>query len=197
MSNIKQALLVFNTNIPAGWQEIEYVYFDKSLANYIDTGISPTPSTKVELVCMGMHNDYSHDRLFGVSGLFMIGYSSGGCIFMYNNKEVSGNFNGASVNSNIWVKYVKDGIHNHATLLFDSGNVEIDVPDNIEGSFTTTKTMWVGRANDLSGWAIHNNRVKSLKIWQDGSLVRDMIPITNGTEEALWDNVSKSMFRKQ
>lgn len=201
MSMFRRRLLMMaatsKSQLPAGWKEVEYIFFDKALLQYVDTGIAPTANTKVELIAMGMHNDYSHDRLFGVGNLFLIGFMSNGCIFMYNNKEVSGSFNGASVNGHTWVKFVKDGIHNHATILFSTGDVEVVVPDNLEGSFTTTKTMWIGRANDLSGWAIHSNRVKSLKIWESGEPVRDFIPVSDGTQEALYDKVTKALFHKQ
>lgn len=201
MSTFRRRLLMMaatsKSQLPAGWKEVEYVYFDKALAQYIDTGIVPDPNTKVEVIVSGVHNDFSHDRFFGVSEQFMIGFMSGTFVFWYNNKSATATDNYTAGGGNTYIRMTKDGIHNHVTILKPTGDVEVEVPDNLEGSFTTTKTMWVGRANDLTGWAIHNNRIKSLKIWQSGEPVRDFIPVSDGAQEALYDRVTETLFYKQ
>lgn len=182
-------------DLPAGWSETEYVYFDvKGKFEYIDTGIIGKPGTKIEVVEYGVHNEFSHDRFLG-NGFFQVGYISGGFVFIYNSKEIGAT---AAV-KNRWVKFIKDGIHNHATLLSSTGDAEeeVEVPDNVAGTWNTTKTLWIGRNNDDKGWPVNNNRCKMLKIWDEGVLVRDFIPVTDGTQEALYDRVTKTLFYKQ
>lgn len=201
MSCFRRRLLMLlatsKSGLPAGWKEIEYVYFDKALLEYVDTEIVPTPNTKIEVLVSGVHNDFSHDRFFGVSEQFMIGFTSGAFIFWYNNQNVTANNSFTAGGGNTYIRMTKDGIHNYVAILKSTGDVEVEVPDHLEGSFTTTKTMWIGRANDLSGWTIHNNRIKSLKIWESGEPVRDFIPVSDGTQEALYDKVTKTLFHKQ
>lgn len=191
--------------IPEGWEHIDYVSFEKEKEDYIDLGIVPDKYTKVEMIVMGMHNDFSHDRFFGVDGVFLMGfmpfgnYEAGGGYFVYNKNEVSKQFGTYPVNWTYWVKFVKDGIHNHATVLYpDKPRLEVEMPDNAPSSldFTTTKTMWAGRANAVTGWAVHSNRIQYIKIWKSGELVGYFIPIHKDTVDALYNTVTKVIHYK-
>lgn len=179
--------------IPDGWDHIDYISFDKAQEDYIDTGIIPDKNTKVEVVAMGMHNDYSHDRFFGVDGVFSLGFQPNGFVFFYDKNEIGKDSPLAAVNQINYVKFVKEGVHNHVTILRPSkGDIYVDIPDNTPSNIdiVTTKTMWVGRCNDAKGWPVHSNRIQYVKIWKSEELVGHFIPCHKGEIDALYNVVT-------
>lgn len=44
---------------------------------------------------------------------------------------------------------------------------------------------------------ITGSHIYYCKMWQNGELVRSFIPVTDGTRQALCDEVTKTLFQKQ
>ena len=67
-----------------------------------------------------------------------------------------------------------------------------DVPD-----FETIATLLLGGARNADGELPGSGlvgRVFDFRIWDNGTLVREMIPVTDGSMYRFWDSVSKTFF---
>ena len=177
--------------LPAGYTELEYI--QSTGTQYIDTGIIPNGSTKVEMVAQA---NYSSDlRFFGaVAGsetplYFAAGYSvSGKWNNMYNstNNVVSNDVTGFLADK-LEHKIVKDNV------LSVDGNVLNTIS---VASFELPVSMYLFTVNDNENpGVLRPMLIKYAKIWNNNTLVRDFVPAKNSSGViGMYDTVSGNFF---
>lgn len=173
-------------------------YIESSGTQYIDTGIIPNDTFKIEIQFQQTLKYGSYPKAFGCeiahnNNMFKldIGQAYGMNRFIF----YIGNSDGADqVNINT------SGYLNKHTLIAEKGKITCD---DVEQTFTTTATLNSGQNMYLfmanrNGTAIEGGALKLFycKIWQDNKLVRDYVPKLDfkALKFGLYDNVSKTFF---
>lgn len=150
-------------------------------AQYIDTGIVPGPTTAVEMH-FNTTNSANNTVYFGAG------------VYYYNNSYVF---------YPTWEGYYFRGESTPIGVLPEQGidgfvSISTDAVDNCHfnlGGNTATKTVSLtyNGSNTLNIFASNNGNnnsrltLYSFKIWQDGVLVRDFIPVRSGNDAVLYD----------
>lgn len=187
-------------DLPAGWNKIEYIDILKT--ENFDSGIVPTANMKVEVKALGPHNNFTHNHFFGVWNVYSLGIGASGWRFMYNSNQITTDIGMIMMEYNAWnpVLFKKNGIYNHLTIFESDGQTvrfDGDIPSNTSSFPTVSKTIYIGTSNSAPTYTTSNSRIFYVKIWSDDDvLLRDFIPASNSTEEALYDKVSKQLFHK-
>lgn len=184
--------LFFKDGSRSKYYPIEYVFTDIKNKEYFDTGILPTRNTKVEIKVRP--KDYPNA---GVWCIFGAGeYNQNRFIFTSYSKRFRAEYGtsvldlGVTIDTNKDYVIVKDGPDNYinGTKLASNTTSEISVPF----------TLWLCGINSASSAPyITGNYIYYCKIWENGELLRDFIPMSNGKTEALYDQVTKTLFYKQ
>lgn len=172
--------------------EVEYI--ESNGGQYIDTGYFPNNKTRWECTCsptitssqfMGCINNGAHRFHFSF-------YDSGyirGCMGLTQTDIMS-------ADSNIRTYWIDSS---EKTVGYDT----VSVPSNYPGSIPSISIWLFGRNSDNASYIRYTNfRIYGSKIFDNGVLVRDFIPVrfTNGlgqSEGAMYDKVSKQLFRNQ
>ena len=156
-------------------------------SQYIDTGIVPGPNTAVEMY-FNTTNSVDNTAYFGAGAYnannSYVFYPAGG--FYY--------FRGAVATTGLQNEQGVDGFVSISTNAADNLHFSL-------GGNTVTKTVALTYAgsNKLNIFASNNGGNKSkltlysFKIWQDGELVRDFVPV-RGNAVGLWDFVTSTFF---
>ena len=157
-------------------------------SQYIDTGIVPGPNTAVEMY-FNTTNSVDNTAYFG-AGAFnannsYVFYPAGG--FYY--------FRGAGTTTGLQNEQGVDGFVSISTNAAD--NLHFSLGGN---AVTKTVALTYAGSNKLNIFASNNGGNKSkltlysFKIWQDGELVRDFVPV-RGNAVGLWDFVTSTFFK--
>ena len=156
-------------------------------SQYIDTGIVPGPNTAVEMY-FNTTNSVDNTAYFGAGAYnannSYVFYPSGG--FYY--------FRGASTTTGLQNEQGVDGFVSISTNAAD--NLHFSLGGN---AVTKTVALTYAGSNKLNIFASNNGGNKSrltlysFKIWQDGELVRDFVPV-RGNAVGLWDFVTSTFF---
>ena len=178
--------------LPAGYAPIEYLSTSNTRKEYIDTGISGDTNTKIELQAAGV--TYTS---FGVYSFFGA-IDSGGNRFsiLTRNNSFHADFgdNGKNLNLTLAVgevyTLVKDGLDNYIN--------GVPYASNPAKPSSRSLSVWLSAIHSEGGnYSFTGLRIYDCKIWKQGELLRDFIPVSNGREEALYDRVSGTLFPKQ
>ncbi|MCR5839380.1 MAG: right-handed parallel beta-helix repeat-containing protein [Kiritimatiellae bacterium] len=156
-------------------------------AQYIDTGIVPGPTTAVEMHFCATNNA-ANTSFFG-AGIYNQGNSY--CLFQNGMYYFIGK-NGTSL------RYLYEaGVD---TVISINTNAAYNCYLNVGGNIaTSTISLAYSGSNNLHIFASNNGGNKSkltlysFKIWQDGELVRDFVPV-RGNAVGLWDFVTSTFF---
>lgn len=179
------------SQLPAGWKEIEYVLTNIRQKEYFDTGILPTKNTKVEMKVR--FKDYP---AFGIFCMFGARSNNDNFVFSTFGNRFRAEYGtsildlGIAVSTSKIYVVVKDGPDNYVdgTKLTSNTTSEISI----------SNTLCLCGINTLDSVAhITGNYIYYCKIWENGELLRDFIPMSNGKTEALYDQVTKTLFYKQ
>lgn len=181
------------SGLPSGYSPIEYLTTDIRNREYIDTGITGSNKLKVEIKIK--FNDYSSYNTFVAFGTRI------------DNKTFT--LYCQTVNPRINTKYgsttivnIQDGfdINTIYTLIKDGPDNYVNgvkVKSNPEVAAFTTSNILLSAENSTGNKNITGSHIYYCKMWQNGELVRSFIPVSNGTTEALYDEVTKILFQKQ
>ncbi|MBQ3314764.1 MAG: hypothetical protein IJG70_02235 [Kiritimatiellae bacterium] len=156
-------------------------------SQYIDTGIVPGPNTAVEMY-FNTTNSVDNTAYFGAGAYnannSYVFYPAGG--FYY--------FRGAGTTTGLQNEQGVDGFVSISTNAAD--NLHFSLGGN---AVTKTVALTYAGSNKLNIFASNNGGNKSkltlysFKIWQDGELVRDFVPV-RGNAVGLWDFVTSTFF---
>ena len=186
----KKACAIDITHPQAYDSQVEYLGNDNSLGAYIDSGITASNKSRVVMAVFGVPTLCG--PLFGsrvnnspATGMFGINCSSAGTL----------RFDYGTTNNTV-----------NADLLTGLHVVELDKNvGKIDGNVAHTFTARTFSNNlNIHVFGMNHNgtrvdmlqaiRVKYVKIYQDGALVRDFIPVRVGTTGYLYDRVSEQLF---
>lgn len=185
--------------LPSYAKRVEYL--EATGTQWMDTGIVPSATTKME-----MEGWFPALRDPVVAVRFGSRYSSNQSCFAFNSNGTNGNLRfdlgTASTATNCqWqagsdtaTKVIIDANTKYAAYVTDTGTL-------VEHSFTSTMTfanalpiyVFSFNANPMSSCA-WQMRVSSLKIWDNGVMVRSFIPCRVNEEGMLWDEVTGAFF---
>lgn len=163
--------------------DAEVEYLQSSGTQYIDTGIYGNPQTASEVRFNA--DTGSPSTLFG-------------CYFSTNERSLT-----ISVGNNVAQRF-----HNtvcNATVPFDSDTTVLTNKNGVTvngvftsretpSSFTTNYTLYLFRINGSTVTTYFKGKYYYCKIWDDGTLVRDFIPVRVGNVGYMYDKISGQLF---
>lgn len=164
----------------------QLTYIESTGTQYIDTGIVPTSTTRIELKYQYSTGNYT-------SGC---GVCANGASKRFHINTYLGKLHFGSGGSSNWVNTIDQNTNIHSASLSGSGNVLID------GNIYSTK----GTVDDFTGYNIYLFRVNGessytngyrvyyCKIYDNDILVRNFIPVRIGNEGYLYDVISGELF---
>ena len=181
--------------LPVTYEAVEFIQA-YGLA-YIDTGITSSENTKIEIECCALDNLTPSDQHSRV--MLIAGSTASQMIAVYPNaggSEMNIRFGSSWVPSSAVVN-----IYEKIKVTFDNSSLTVE-----QNGVSTTDTYTAGTidpntiylfkvAYNSNYWA--TGRVYSLKIWDGQTLVRDMVPCYRKTDRELgmYDFVSATFFR--
>lgn len=170
------------TGLPQGYTEVEYI--ENSTLAYLDSGFKPNQDTRIvaEMQCV---TSTSYNQHFGCGGWnvyngIRMGYESG----------ISGTLHVKYGINNSWTVYSNvTGDLNKHTYDWNKNEFYMDnslVGSTTYGNFQTTDNLGIffvveGSVTPTSE-AVFKGRVYSFKIYDDGVLVRDLVPCKRGSD---------------
>lgn len=176
--------------------EVEYI--ELTNVQYIDTGVTISDKTEFEFWFSAFGYSGSYFPLFGVYGnesgsSLGVQRNSGGELGYRitvwrgsNSKQDIG-----SLDSDAYEGVVS--LHS-GTFSFRGQTLTIS-----SGTFQSSETAWYGRINGVANYFGSDKKLGFLKIWEDGVLVRDFIPVRVGSGSSavgcMYDRVSRKLFR--
>ena len=169
---------------PAPPYDAQVEYIESSGTQWIDTGFTPNQNTSAKFKVMNL----------AVTGSCIVGYQAGNDsqdwrFFNYNTAVYmdvwSGRTNSGTgrCNSNTWYEFEVGNLYvkNLSTGTMETFGTAIS-------SFTGTATIKLNQTK--SGDTPSQNRFAWVKIYDNGTLVRDLIPVRVGTEYCMYDQVN-------
>ena len=156
---------------------------------YINTGIVPGLTTAVEMHFCTTNKTGANSSFFG-AGRYNQGSSY--CLFQNGLYYFIG-----SGGTPLGYRY-EDGVDNVISISTNAANnCRLNVGGNI---FTKTVSLAYTGSNNLHIFASSGGEQKSkftlysFKMWKDGELVRDFVPIRSGSKAGLYDHVTSNCF---
>ena len=157
---------------------------------YINTGIVPGLTTAVEMHFCTTNSTGANTSFFGAGR-----YNQGSSYCLFHNGLYY--FIG-SVATTLGYRY-ENGVDNVVSINTNAANnCRLNVGGN---TFTKTVSLAYSGSNNLHIFASSGGEQKSkftlysFKMWKDGELVRDFVPVRSGSEVGLWDRVTSAFFK--
>lgn len=186
---IKTALVgkavVGGSDLPTGYRRVDYIELNGK--QLVDTGIIGNQDTRIRSSFTWGGSVQNH--LFGCASsdntASITSYMNGS--WRFGNKSASKTIgkNNTDLPYSVLLDNTTIGITGNRTTISD-------VPD-----FETIATLLLGGARNADGELPGSGlvgRVFDFRIWDNGTLVREMIPVTDGSMYRFWDSVSKTFF---
>ena len=160
-------------HVPNEYQEVEYL--ESTGTQYIDTGYFPNNNTKVDIKFMALDNPEGAIPLFGAR----TNADKKSLTVFYRTSTIGridyGNYSG----SNPTIKFNKDTVH---TFVKDKEKNYLDgkyINSNNYTEFSCDYTMYINNVNtsDSSFSKLFSSRLYYTKIYDDGSLARNFVPV--------------------
>jgi hypothetical protein len=170
--------------------DAEIEYLESTGTQWIDTGVIATENTRVKATLMTLSTN--NKNWFGgqING---VGASARGfCFNAFNSKKVEYVFGNSG-----WCKLdISDSVGRIFTVDFSKGGVVIDGITVSTPSYTTfnQQTAPIAIFVRVDGSGYINGRLYALQIYQNGVLVRDLIPVRVGNVGYMYDRVSGQLF---
>ncbi|MBR2939518.1 MAG: hypothetical protein IKC15_06650 [Kiritimatiellae bacterium] len=157
---------------------------------YIDTGIVPDATTAIE-----MH--YNTTNCADNTVMFGAGAWNGNPSFYFYQ---SGRYYFRNVNTPVYLSMpYESGIDAFISVSTNaSNNIYLNVGGNVKIGTRSQAYTGTGKLNIFAtngGNQKSRLTLYSFKIWQNGELVRDFIPVRTGKTAGLWDCVTSSFFK--
>lgn len=171
--------------------DAEVEFLQSSGTQYIDTGIYVNGATTEFRM-----------KYNGFGGC----YFACGCRTAYDSKAFV--FSNGGSNTTTYNKYFlnySDGYDANVTCPNDTNVHELIMNNSVSvdgttiktfasSNFTTDRTLWIFGSNNADAAKYGVMRIYSCQIYQNGTLVRDMIPVRVGTTGYMYDRVSGQLF---
>lgn len=179
--------------MPEGVIPVEYLH--SSGTAYIDTGIECTSRLKVQFEGL-VTTDVNASICGGISNAsgstyFRHHWSPNKTNFYWIQRSSSSNaFVRSSYSTDTWYNVTIDPVNGVASI-----NGVSDTFTKITNLYTTNQNYFIFvRKAESGATQTRPGRFKFFKIWNNGALVRDFIPVRVGTIGYMYDKVSKQLF---
>ena len=159
-------------------------YLESTGTQYIDTEYKPNQTTKVEVD--GNFTRSTGASILGANPYFVITSRRGpsNYTFRYNNTMGETNFN---VLNRVTITLDKTGSYINGSLINTFSETSFESPNSI---LLFARSSYDGGVEERS-----NSRIYSCKIWDDGILVRDFIPVLESNNKpCMFDKVNKKCY---
>ena len=184
-----------------GWKKLPYdaevEYLESTGTQWIDTGTPATSNTHVNV----QFSDYTVAGrwLFGARKAFQ---NSALGVYTESSNNVWRRAFGNFISETFTFSTIDLGV---TTFDYDCGHfvaTREKVPITVD--FTDTAPVFDSSPRTIYLWTLNNGgatayiahaKIYGFKIWENGILVRDMIPVRVGSEGAMYDRVSGQLFR--
>lgn len=174
--------ILLSNEILTGNTITNLAYIESSGTQYIDTEIVPTNNTVVEMSIKKAGNAVDWERFFGVNGAIEL-------LRRYTNSNIKLRVNGTEIGN------ISFPSTSFTKIKFGQGQVVVNDSDTTSytNTFTTSSTAYLFRAN---GEAIYGlMQLQYCKIWENGVLIRDFIPVKDFNEViCLLDKLSGKFY---
>lgn len=170
--------------LPPGWWRCDYIQFDGKQT--VDTGRKCTQNTRLRI-------DYTRER---ATQHYLFGHASEG-----NNASFTAYQGGSWRYGN---KSVTKTVVTRADMVYSAimSSSEITITGSAQtitgvNDFETISTLTIGSCRNTDGSLgapQYEGKVEMVQMWEEGELVLDLTPVTDGTAYAFWDTVSKKFY---
>ena len=192
---------LLSKSLPTGYTQLEYI--ESTGTQYIDTGYYANPKTKIQ-VDFAYTKLTQQQRIFGHSydsddgsGLTFCCYISGGDVISYASKDGGGEWSWSTVTaSKDRIVVTMDAVTSKITITGDNANFS-----GAMNAFTRTSTVSLSLFKDNGRHSVSMNssaKIYSSKIWNGGSLVRNLVPAKNSSGTiGMYDLVEDKFYTNQ
>lgn len=206
--------------LPSGYTQLNYIETTSVTykSNYINTGFIPNQNTDIEMKIQAGSNitsssSWEWDRVFGADTNFLLtlNYSQYNCpIFGFKGKEyllyddeIWGLTDGVQIASGYSSPGIDEFLSNNKTMSLKMGKSGIEINDvqmvsTLNGDdFTSPSPIWLFSQSD-GGDRDARLKLFYCKIYDDGLLVRDLIPCKNPNDVVgMYDLVNKTFYQNE
>ena len=174
-------------------------YIQSTGTQYIDTGVYVGPKTSV-VADWQFTNTNEQARIFGEDGeMEFVVYISGVNVFSWACGDHFASYDWSTVAADTQRHTFELNAKTRKFLIDDGKTYSSDTHDAITKTSTVTLTMFTQKEQDgsiNSGAYAHGARMYGTKIYDDGVLIRDFVPVQNvfTGEIGLWDNVTGQFY---
>lgn len=174
----------------------EITYLESSGTQYIDTGLTGGTNAEYEIRCQVLNTSDNWDILFGSKANSSV--SAQGVPKLYYHSTNGGRV-GATT---IWkgsaqnIQLLLNTVYNINTLSFKGGGLYVDdtLKYDLQAQYGFgNKNFWIFADPEETNYKI-NMRLYYAKIWLEGTLVRDFIPVRVGQVGYLYDKVNGVLY---
>ena len=180
----------------AGPEIVELEYIESTGTQYIDTGFKPNQDTRVIMTYLKQSGNDDIGWLFGSRNSQSV--SSFGTFYDSNPEVIQTDYGDQrnSITNRIYNKKLTVDKNKNVTKIidFDTGDT-LATNTSAERTFSSSYNLCLSAIN--SGGSVTPSKTKSIyscKIYDNGTLVRDFIPMRIGTEVGMYDTVTKTLF---
>ena len=175
--------------LPEGYTQLEYI--ESTGSQYIDTGICPNQSTRLDMRFTLLSGFPNKTEIFGARNsaeyFELLFYESGSMYLQFGTQLPYKSFVVGDFNISL-----RDGI------LYDGNTGSLLLDASAAGSFSITQTLYLFAMHNASGGVERQTkaRISDCKIYRDGiNLDRDFIPVKNSSGEVgLFDMVTMTFY---
>jgi hypothetical protein len=197
-----------------GWEKISYVpieYLESTGTQYIDTGVVGNLNTEYEITVKSNRlpetsTDHSLYAIFGsrtsayqntIMSVYHITNEEYGIINDFGNYQITRQ-SPIRNSAEMLHKYTLKNSKSERTITDNNTGWTDTVTTTYSGSLTTPTNLYIGYAGSLSGLLNVANlygNIYRCKIWDNGTLVRDFIPVLDYNDvPCMYDKVSNQYF---
>ena len=183
------------TSTPFTGLSLDIAYIESYAKQYIDSGVVAGPGVKAEAVAAWI-DPVADSSLLGARNN-AAGHGQFYMIHTYNNHPLVAPAQVFSCNNDTALANVTYAAGEQHTIVADFGAASQSLA--VDGTTVKTVSNTLSSGETLAIFAIKRDdgvvnafckaRLYSLKIWKDGTLVRDYVPARNGSSVGLYDDV--------
>lgn len=176
------------TSVPYD-SEVEYIACLNDSGAFIDTGFIPDSNTRLVIDYLGVDLTDTAVYVFGTA------LRKSGALFQVT---VASSSNKYTINWNGTSKASSTAIGSRITIDVNKNVTTFGTNELVlsESDFTSTSNLLLlAGTNSSGGSRFSNGTIYSCKIYDNGVLIRDYIPVRVGTEGCLYDKIEDKLYK--
>lgn len=188
--------LVWERSSPVPPYDAEVEWLESTDTQYIDTGIKGSSNVGVILTCYYAKSSSS----LAATG-FVFGSRVGnnnkqyGLIGSYAKNWRYGNNSSGNWSNPEGRVLIFDNTENHNALkVYDTNNTLVNTLTATASTFNNNLNIYLFAMNNNGSALFYSHKIYAVKIYEGTTLVRDYIPVRDGTVGCLYDKVSGTLF---